>query len=1107
MTAPALKILSAQIMLDLLTPPYRRGAETLAIPLGLDGPNGTVIGDYDFKEYLARYGNTPPEPRYVLFLKKDLGEDPMQIDVDYPVGSGTAQATVRFPARSFAGTSLVIPVPGDATLRLKAFRQAPLPLAGAGADNFGMLALLGNISKLVWVLGWEKDQIRAQLREVGQQRHANRARGYSLDLLGQDLRVPRFPPREYSPDPDTLALYHFNDDFSTKLSAAVDNAAGAVQVLSGLDFPFGLPFNVQVEQEFMTVTAIAGNTWTVTRAAQGSIAAAHPANSVVTFVTNNGELADETKRLGAAGHPAINRGAQQTEAGKFDSGLLFSGLAGSGFVEIANHPDFDLPANQSFTVEAFVKPNAPAAALPIAFILKGQVDANASLTDAGWAMAIGPFRGISSNLRWSVSDGNNAVEIFGDINIADGKFHHIAGIVDRLRRRARLILDGSECANADITNFGALSNADSIRVGKAGNAAPSFSGVLDELRLSRVVRRDFNPALGESDAAYRQRLGIFERWLLPSPGSVLETVNRLVQINGDPASFILVEKSRAGAAASKAIRVFPTSLAPGHSIDRDGNALTKESDVCGTASAELDFDPVLLLKHDSAQVDYGTDPNNHLMQSAAQTALDALLGLLAAANPPLPGKLIIAGAFNPAAPSLQRVGRSLILRHQNLALEELGVFAFRAGFDFVGNNGLAVRASVAAGEKLRIAIEQPPAAPGIDVFSGKAIDLDLLPSGLPVTGEIKWTLIRSGAGDAHFLSHPADAPNLPTPVNRRPRLRMAADSPGLIVVRVEYTLRRRVVTGTRVLRISTETLADKATISRDGDGTIAEQDAVGPAGSVINARYLISSNQAGVNYGADPKNKQMQIVLERPFNKLVQMPGVAAGLQVLKSFDPADAGLHKSGRAMIITHTTLDIGKLGAMAHQAGFGFVRRDGAQIHCSVAAGELIEIRRAAPPGVLETELEAGTAVDLTLRFDPLPAAGSYNWSVNQTGSGSGSFDFVLRSSVRFTPNQPGFLALNASYFEPLDPNDPSQLPYTFEIKLKPSLDVAATVIPKYQYDLIMNVLNYFHPVGVEVRTDNLRSHVPELNQNPLRAFPAYTYPDFQVPRLPGTIPTSS
>jgi hypothetical protein len=71
-----------------------------------------------------------------------------------------------------------------------------------------------------------------------------------------------------------------------------------------------------------------------------------------------------------------------------------------------------------------------------------------------------------------------------------------------------------------------------------------------------------------------------------------------------------------------------------------------------------------------------------------------------------------------------------------------------------------------------------------------------------------------------------------------------------------------------------------------------------------------------------------------------------------------------------------------------------------------------------------------------------------------------------------------------------------PYTFEIRLKPALDVRPDIfIPKDQYDIIMNVLDAFHPIGVEVRTDHIRKHVGEIEQDPTKAFPAYSFPNFR------------
>src|SRR5438046_2762685 len=110
MSSPVTQFLSVQPMVDLLTLPYRRGAETLVIPLGADGANGTDVAPYDFKEYRARYGVDPVEPKYVLFLKTDVGRDSLEIEVNFSSQGAGPPASLKLPSRSFAGTSFVIPV-------------------------------------------------------------------------------------------------------------------------------------------------------------------------------------------------------------------------------------------------------------------------------------------------------------------------------------------------------------------------------------------------------------------------------------------------------------------------------------------------------------------------------------------------------------------------------------------------------------------------------------------------------------------------------------------------------------------------------------------------------------------------------------------------------------------------------------------------------------------------------------------------------------------------------------------------------------------------------------------------------------------------------------
>jgi YVTN family beta-propeller protein len=70
-----------------------------------------------------------------------------------------------------------------------------------------------------------------------------------------------------------------------------------------------------------------------------------------------------------------------------------------------------------------------------------------------------------------------------------------------------------------------------------------------------------------------------------------------------------------------------------------------------------------------------------------------------------------------------------------------------------------------------------------------------------------------------------------------------------------------------------------------------------------------------------------------------------------------------------------------------------------------------------------------------------------------------------------------------------------PYTFEIRLNPTLEAANAVMRKDQYDLAMNILNTLHPVGVEVMTRTLRDHVIELRNQEFDPFPAYTFPDYR------------
>jgi hypothetical protein len=1071
-----------------LTRPYRRGGEVAEIPLGPKGAQGKApCRLLEFRDYVARHGEQPPDPRYVIVALKSTGREPLTVECGYfeegaktalekalspaaaqlivssaagfPVapfdlriddevitvtgGAGTtwsitrsragtlAQAhvagsvvrqalpektvTIAIPALAPEGTSFAVPPPQNPSPSDRLLWIRTLPSSSEEQDAWQVAALLGTFAKLGWVMGWEKDQIAHQLQDVQEQRRRPLARSHSLDRLGEDLQIPRFPPKEYSFDRMTIALYHLND-----------------RVADGAAVP------------------------------------------------------DETARFGLAGHPGVNEGASSGAIGKFGRGFRFPGPSGKGAVTIATHADFDVAANADFTAEAFVLADSIDDATPRTILMRGSHDGVLKLTSAGWSLAYGNFRGIAGNLRWTLSDGAKEREIFADVGIANGRFHHVAATVDRNAKRARLFVDGTELASCDIDPLGGLTNGEPVRIGRS-STGHQFPGVLDEIRFSRTPRAVFEPVLGEGDEPYRERLGIFEEWHLPTPDELLRMINSRIVINGDKQSFVLIEKTRPHETATKALRIIPASLRASQSIDREGRIPGNELDASGSPTDDPLFKPEYLLRHDDARATYG-DENSRRMQFGLKVRFDRLLSLLEAET--VAGKVIVEAAYVPADAGLHRVGRALRIRHGGaLTPSQLGVFAHRAGFDYVRNEGPAVYLSSGPGPMLEIAPESTIPETGLAVGAG--VDLHVAPTTLSAQGAVRWTLILCGKGRAHFEAHPSDPVALATPVATRPRLRLITDAPGDLSLSVEYTRQGQTVGGSRLIRIAPSALNDGSSIAADGSIDLIEKQIVKALDETVNSIYLIDSG-APVNFGADPNHRKMQQVLEKPLGRLTALlGGQAGGLEILKGYDLGGPGPHRSGRALLMKHGATPAGTLGALAHQAGFDFVRRQGNEIYASVGPGPRVEIAKA-PLAPLGDELTINTPVDLRLRLDPLPGSGAYNWSLQTMDRGHGSFDFILRPQIQFTPKACGYLALHATY---LEQDTKSVLPYTFEIRLNSVLDKPQTLIPKDKYDLLMNILNYFHPIGVEVVTRNIREHVVEVKDNLLNAFPGYTYPDFR------------
>ena len=900
--------LAAGRMAGRLTVPFARGADILPLALAAGTPSRATVAAYDFADHVARFGR-PPDPRYVVAALRDVPA-PVRLTVAYevlnPGGPATVgTATLDVPGGMLAGSSLALDLgthEGPRT-RLRSLAMTPSAPAGAIGDWWRLWALLGNLAKLLWAVGWERDHIRRQLGRVKTQRHLADAVGLSLDLVGGDLGVPRFPPLPHAFDPDTVALYH------------LDDAAGAT---------------LGVE--------------------------------------------DMMARYGGVGHPGTNAGgrAQNGVSGRF--GTAFAFRDPDAEIRIATHVEFDLGTASNFTVECFLKPDPGAG--------EGHVvakHANPAVgAQVGWALSVGEFgRGVPRNARFLLSDGATQVVLFADETLSPTGFSHVAGVLDRRASEARLYIDGVPRATRSAVGLGALTNAEPVRIGRAGPGA--FRGVVDEVRLSRVARAEFAPVLGETDASYRERLRIFQRWTLPTRADLLRVLNQSVGLIGGGAHPLILDDVDATLVSGTAsLAVYPESLTRDECIDALGNRRAHEGNVSGTAAAETGFDPAYLVGHDDPRAVYAPPPprtlqggelppDPHLMQAVTARCLDRLLALLAAEE--IAGQLRVESAFDPRAEDLRAVGRAVHLSHPapGLGLGRLAVMAHRAGFAFVCRRAAqgVVYASTASEEYLEIAVTDGTATEvsGFDARVGESLALAIRPM-LPADTLYRWVTIACGAGRTRFTTR-----------TDRPAVILEATAPGELVVKVEATRRHRTVAGTRVFRIAPVELADGQSIG--GDGTVGAGEAVaGAPEAFFHPAYLVTHDDPRASYGPDVNTRRMQPSVARRLDRLLDLiaaTGAPGGLTVLSAYVPGATDLAGQGRALTLRAAPALLPRLGALAHAAGFTWVRRQGTVIHVRQASGDSVSVRSSA------TTVAEGATVTLGVS----PRAGPHGVAVGSRG----------------------------------------------------------------------------------------------------------------------------
>ncbi|MGX2998570.1 LamG-like jellyroll fold domain-containing protein [Streptomyces sp. JNUCC 64] len=992
-----------------LTVPFARGADLLDLVLVPGADGAARVAAYDFGEHRARFGREP-EPAYVLRALCDL-PDPTEVTVELASGSGPAPAAVRLalPGGTLAGESFVVPVPPDGA-RIAGLRADPAPGGRPVERAWSVTALLGTTAKLLWALGRERDVLWRQAARTAGQRRLAGATGASLDLIGADLAVPRFPPLPYGFDADTVALYR------------LDDRPGA-------------------EPPVVDATAV--------------------------FPGRTGH------------HGTLSGGAVPGAPGRHGTALALTDAA--AVVTVAGAPEFDVPADRGFTVECFVRPS-PADGSTGAD--GGRVLGRGAAAGPGWALETGEFgRGLPGSVRaWIADAGGVRAEVFGDRSLPLDRFTHLAAVLDRSAGTWTLYLDGRPVAAARTTGLGAVAPTAPVLIGPGGSG---FRGTVDEVRISSVARSGFAPALGESDAHYRRRLALFRRWTLPTPDRLAALLNGTVgPLGGYPDPLVVDDSDVPLVRGVATVRVVPVALRSGESVDAEGRRDTTEAELYG-ADPDEDFDAALLTRYVRPGVAHDPPPprepvpgepapDPRLTQPPVAVALDALVAL--AETEAGPGGLVVAGGFDPRAADARAAGRAVLLRHPRIAPGRLAALAHRAGFDWTRAlpRGGPVYASRAPGGLLAFTVTPERVVVGTPVTVARASGGVPLPTGT----ETAFRVVPHGPGRA-AVTDGTDG-----------TARLLPLAPGRVTVLVDLTRAGRTVSGGVTVRIGVAAVPDGGWLAADGS-----TDAVGPEAVVgapepaLDPVFLVRHDDPRVDYGESEGNRRMQRGTAVALDALLDRVG--GTLTVVAAYRPATGppDLASRGRELTVRHQTLSAGELAAAAYDAGFGLVRRTGAEVRLWHPSAPLLAVRGPA-------ELAEGATAGYTVLPGPAESGERtrLGWSSGAVpgGQGRAGVSSTTRPTVLLTGRSAGRVWLQA-VFRDVD----ARGPYQVEVRLRPELVATGTVLGREEYDLIMNALHSLHPVGVEFVTAGLRAAVVELRDGG-DADPAHTYPKFRLHR---------
>jgi hypothetical protein len=621
---------------------------------------------------------------------------------------------------------------------------------------------------------------------------------------------------------------------------------------------------------------------------------------------------------------------------------------------IAADPGLVIDQNSNLTVEAFINPDPIASDYPRAIaasrssgLRQGEPNAN----EAGWALTVCGCDCIPNNLQWTLGDvAGNLVTVIANIGVADGSFHHVAGVLDRDAGVALLFIDGVEVAKQPIGTLGAVSAASDVTLGNDPLLDAPYAGIIDEVRISRAARRTFHPVLGESDDRYRQRLAIFAPYRLSSfitlqrgvralslptsstADAVALEVAQLLLSDGPPTDngqLDVLETDSTRFCASRQFHIVPGRLTPGQRIAADGTLPADEAAATGTYT----FHQEALVRHaDGKGLSFPTEGSRWMILRAAQ-ALEALAGaVLAVSNTT---QLVVQDAWSSATP-LHSQGRSLdvALANPGPGMDPglLAAMAHEVGVEFVSYDVTGfVRLSFAAGNDLDVTAVAvtPPGSP---------VEVAVTRPALSNPALLQFRLVRCGNGNGTLSPDPNSA------VSRL----FTGSALGQVTIAVQYPLPGGgVLRGGCVIAIAPQTLDGCTTIDSQGNTGVTEAAGSGTPDADFQEAYLLSSNIPTVSY-ASPAARRMQLPLDTALRRLVAFVAAepsAPQITVLAAYDSTATNLQAVGRGLVMAPSgnTLTAARLGALAYRAGFSYIerRRYPASVYASVSEGPRFQI----------------------------------------------------------------------------------------------------------------------------------------------------------------------